>query len=224
MYAALQRPGHGQADGVAGGGLLNVVPFFEDGGVVVNGGILQTAGNSGNQRGNFLLVENHLAAECLLGLDGLIARLNGSHHVGNLLVQGFFIQVAEVILLIQLNALFCAVVGGDSLHHGIISGLALVDAAAVGDGFVVPVDEHLNGIQRAVFNAVGIKHGVCHHSSQSIRAELGKVAFNGVFSCFVSGQGIGLVVDEQRFLHGFLNQPFHLLLGGGRVDEEICVA
>ena len=222
--AALQCTGHGQLDSVAGGLLLEGISLVEDGGVAVYRGVVQGVGNGGNQSFNLLLVENHLAVQGLLGLDGFVACLYGGHPVGNLLIQNLLVKVAEIVLLIQLHTLLPAVVGGDGLHHGIVPGLALLKAPAVGHGLVVPVHKYLHGVEGAVGNPVGIEHRIGHHRRQSVRAELGEIALHIVFPRFLRRERIGLVANQQRLLHSFVNLLLHLCLSGRGVDRELCIA
>ena len=190
----------------------------------INGGIAEIIRNGIKQLRKLMLVQDHLAADFLLRLHGLVAGFHRFHHACNFLIQRSLIQCAEIVLLIQLNALLISVVGRDRFHHGIIPNLAFADTTAVDDSLVMLVEEYFHGVQGTVREFIGTEHGICNLCGQILRAEIRKIAFHSVFACFIGGEGIGLIIDQQCLSRCLGNQLRQLFLCCGRIDQKIRIA
>ena len=169
---------------------------MEHGGMLIYRRIPQIVRNILKQPRKLQLVQDHLAGKLLLRLYRLIAGLDGKHHIGNFLMQSLLIQASEAILLVKLHTLLFTIVGGNGLHHGIVTGLCLPNAPTVNHRLRVLIDKYFYGIQRTVFHGVGIENRIGRHRRQLFGTEFGEVTIHAEAAFLIFGQGIGEIVNE----------------------------
>ena len=214
---------HSDSNGITGGCFLDLVTLMEQTRMGIDGGKVQIPADAAKQLTQLLLVQHHRAINGKVRLHSSSSCLNFLQLFSNLLDNSVVIKGAEIILLIQLHTLGLAVVGGNGLHHGIVTYLGFVDSPAVADGIGAAVHEDFYGVQICVFQRIGGKDSfrdLCGQLGEGIGRE---IAFHCKLTGFVFRQLIHLIVEQQRLFHSLFNQLVQLGFCGGRIYVELGV-